>query len=97
VLARYAREQGVLVLEEAIRKMTALPAQRLGLRDRGVLAVDAKADVVAFDPARIEDLATFEAPHQYPNGIPYVLVNGRVVIDGGAHTGALPGRVLSPA
>jgi len=96
VLARYAREQGVLVPEEAIRKMTALPAQRLGLRDRGVLAVGAKADVVAFDPARIEDLATYEAPHQYPNGIPYVLVNGRVVIDGGAHTGALPGRVLSP-
>jgi N-acyl-D-amino-acid deacylase len=96
VLARYAREQTLLSLEEAVRKMTALPAQRLRLSDRGVLAVGAKADIVAFDPDRVQDLATYEEPHRYPVGIDYVLVNGRVVIDGGAHTGVLPGRILSP-
>ncbi len=96
VLARYVREQALLPLEEAVAKMTGLPARRLGLRDRGVLAVGAKADIVALDPARVQDLATYEEPHQYPTGIAYVLVNGRVVIEGGEHTGALPGRVLSP-
>jgi N-acyl-D-amino-acid deacylase len=97
VLGRYAREESLLSLEQAVHKMTGLPARRLGLGDRGVLAVGAKADVVGFDAARVEDLATYEAPHQYATGIPYVLVNGRVVIDGSAHTGALPGHVLTPA
>jgi N-acyl-D-amino-acid deacylase len=97
VLARYAREQSLLSPEEAVRKMTGLPAKRLGLDDRGILAVGAKADVVAFDPGRVRDLATYDEPHRYPAGIDYVLVNGRVVIDGGEHTGALPGRILSPA
>jgi N-acyl-D-aspartate/D-glutamate deacylase len=96
VLARYAREQSLLSPEEAVRKMTALPAKRLGLDDRGILAVGAKADVVAFDPGRVQDLATYDEPHRYPAGIDYVLVNGCVVIDGGEHTGALPGRILSP-
>jgi N-acyl-D-amino-acid deacylase len=97
VLARYVREEPILSLEAAVHKMTGLPARRLGLGDRGVLAVGAKADVVGFDPARVEDLATYEDPHRYAAGIPYVLVNGRVVIDRGEHTGALPGRVLTPA
>ena len=95
VLGRYAREEGVLSLEQAIAKMTALPARRLKLADRGVLAAGARADVVLFDPARVADLATYEEPHRYPAGVPHVLVNGRVVIDGGAHTGALPGEVLT--
>ncbi|HLF48889.1 MAG TPA: amidohydrolase family protein, partial [Methylomirabilota bacterium] len=94
VLARYVRDQHVLTLEAAVRKMTALPAARLGLADRGVLRVGAKADVVLFDPERVADLATYEDPHQYARGIEGVLVNGRVVVDGGEHTGALPGQVL---
>jgi len=77
--------------------MTGLPAQRLRLADRGVLRPGARADVVVFDPARIGDPATYEDPHHYAVGIDCVLVNGRVVVEGGAHTGALPGRVLSPA
>src|SRR5205823_1669911 len=96
VLGRYARDEQVLSLEDAVKKMTGLPARRLGLADRGVLGVGAKADVVAFDPARVQDVATYEDPHRYAIGIPYVVVNGRVVIDGGEHTGALPGQVLTP-
>jgi N-acyl-D-amino-acid deacylase len=95
VLARYVREQGVLGLETAVHKMTGLPARRLGLADRGVVRLGAKADLVAFDPARIADRATYEDPHRYADGIAHVLVNGRVVIEGGEHTGALPGRVLT--
>jgi N-acyl-D-amino-acid deacylase len=94
VLGRYAREESVVTLEEAVRKMTTMPARRLGLRDRGVLAAGAKADVVAFDASSVRDLATYEEPHRYAAGIHHVLVNGRVVIAGGEHTGALPGRVL---
>lgn len=97
LLARYVREQPVLSLEQAVWKMTGLPARRLGLTDRGILDEGAKADVVALDPARVEDLATYEEPHRYAAGIFFVLVNGRVVIDRGEHTGALPGRVLTPA
>lgn len=94
VLARYVREQGVLSLPEAIRKMTSLPAQIVGLSDRGLLRPGMAADVVIFDPDRIEDRATFQQPRQYPVGVEYVLVNGQVVIEGGRHTGARPGRVL---
>ncbi len=94
VLGRYAREQRVLGLPTAVRKMTGLPALRLGLADRGVLRAGAKADVVVLDPARVADLATYEDPHRYARGIERVLVNGRIVIDGDRHTGALPGRVL---
>jgi N-acyl-D-amino-acid deacylase len=97
VLGRYARDERVLSLEEAVFKMTGLPARRLGLRDRGVLAAGAKADVVVFDAATVADRATYENPHQYAAGIGHVLVNGRVVIAAGEHTGALPGRVLRPA
>jgi len=97
VLGRYVRDEHVLTLEGAVHKMTGLPAQRLRLADRGVLRPGARADVVVFDPARISDPATYENPHHYAIGIDCVLVNGRVVVEGGAHTGALPGRVLSPA
>ena len=81
-------------MEEAVRKMTALPAQRLGLQDRGILRDGMKADVVVFDPDKVQANATFESPKQYPDGIAYVLVNGKLVIDNGVHTGALPGRAL---
>jgi dihydroorotase/N-acyl-D-amino-acid deacylase len=94
VLGVYVRERGVLALEDAVRKMTALPAWRLGLTDRGRLAPGLAADVVLFDPAVVADRATFTEPHQYPVGIPYVIVNGVVVVDGGRFTTARPGRVL---
>ena len=94
VLAKYVREKGVLTLEDAIRKMTSLPAQTLRLLDRGVLRVGAYADITVFDPKRAIDKATWENPHQYPEGIAYVIVNGKVVISKGNHTGALPGYVL---
>ena len=94
VLGRYAREQGVLSLEQAIYKMTGLSASRLGLPDRGFLRPGAFADVVVFDPAKVNDAATFEAPHQYATGVEHVLVNGRFVVRDGAVTGDAPGRVL---
>lgn len=94
VLGHYVRELGILTLEDAIRKMTSLPAQRLGLDDRGLLRRGYWADVVVFDPERVIDKATFEAPKQYPEGIEHVLVNGTVVLENGTHTGALPGRAL---
>jgi N-acyl-D-amino-acid deacylase len=96
VLGRYARDERVLSLAEAVHKMTGLPARRLGLRDRGEIRVGAKADLVVFDAKRIADQATFEDPHRYPVGIEQVLVNGRFVIKDGEHTGSLPGKVLTP-
>jgi N-acyl-D-aspartate/D-glutamate deacylase len=77
--------------------MTGLPARRLGLRDRGVIRVGARADLVVFDPKRVADEATYEEPHRYPTAIDHVIVNGRFVIKDGQHTGSLPGRVLRPA
>ncbi|MFY9937936.1 MAG: D-aminoacylase [Silvibacterium sp.] len=94
VLRKYVREEHVLTLEDAIRKFTALPAQRMRLTDRGVLKQDMWADVVIFDPATIRDLATFEQPNQLSQGMEYVLVNGVPVIAEGKMTGALPGKVL---
>ncbi len=94
VLGHYVRDEGVLGLEDAIRKMTSLPAQILGLSDRGQVREGFVADVAVFDPARIAETNSFEAPKSYPIGIPYVLVNGTLVIDGGEHTGARPGRAL---
>jgi N-acyl-D-amino-acid deacylase len=94
ILGELVREERVLGLEEAVRKMTGASASRLGLGDRGVIADGLKADVVVFDPARVRALATYEEPRRYPEGIPYVLVNGVLVIDGGEHTGATPGRAL---
>jgi N-acyl-D-amino-acid deacylase len=94
VLGQFVREEELFRLEEAVRKMTAMPAQRLGLKDRGILRDGMKADIVVFDPERVKARATFEDPKQYPEGIDYVLVNGQVVIDNGVHTGTLPGRAL---
>ena len=94
VLGRYVREDKVLRLEEAVRKMTSLPAQRLGLRDRGLLRPGAYADVTVFDPGKVIDHATFDNPHQYSEGIVYVFVNGAPVVDQGKITDRLPGRIL---
>ncbi|MEX2283071.1 MAG: D-aminoacylase [Gemmatimonadota bacterium] len=94
VLGHYVREKKVMPLETAIHKMTQMPARRLKLEGRGVISVGAFADLVAFDPARVLDRATFESPHQYPVGIPHVWVNGAWVIRGGEHTAELAGRVL---
>jgi N-acyl-D-aspartate/D-glutamate deacylase len=94
VLGYYVRDQKVLTLEDAVRKMTSLPAQILGLRDRGQIRDGFAADVVVFDPATVRETNSFEKPKSYPIGIPYTIVNGVVVIDGGKHTGARPGRAL---
>jgi N-acyl-D-amino-acid deacylase len=94
VLERYVRDEPLLTLEEAIRKMTSFPAQRFGLMDRGVLRPGAWADVVVFDLERIHDRATHLYPHRYPEGIDYVFVNGVLVVEGEQHTHALPGKVL---
>ena len=94
ILRKFVREDQVLTLPEAIRKFTALPAQRLRLVDRGVLKVGLWADVVVFDPATIRDLATFAQPNQLARGMDYVFVNGVAVIAAGEMTGALPGKVL---
>ncbi|NLF17887.1 MAG: amidohydrolase family protein, partial [Lentisphaerae bacterium] len=94
VLGRYCREQGLFSLEEAVRRMTAMPAARLGLRDRGVLRRGAMADITVFDPLRVVDRASFDEPHRYAEGIAVVIVNGTVVLEDGTHTGALPGVFL---
>ena len=94
VLGQMVREEGILRLEDAVRKMTALPAQRLGLNDRGILRDGMKADLVVFNPDTVRATATFEDPKQFPVGIDHVLVNGQPVIHSGAHTGAHPGRAL---
>ena len=94
ILAKFVREDKVLTLQEAIRKMTSFPAQKLGLRDRGILKEGMCADIVLFDLAAIQDKATFTDPHQYPSGIEYVIVNGEVVVDEGEHIGTLAGKVL---
>ena len=93
-LAVYVRELGILSWEQAIRKMTSLPCQRLGFTDRGLLRPGMAADVVCFDPHTVHDTATYDDPRRLPEGIPYVIVNGRVVVDDGAHTGELAGRAL---
>jgi N-acyl-D-amino-acid deacylase len=94
VLGVYVREKAVLTLEDAVRRMTSFPAARIGLGDRGILRAGMKADIAVFDPARVADRATFEAPHQYAEGFQWVLVNGQVVFDGKDMTAARPGRVL---
>jgi N-acyl-D-amino-acid deacylase len=94
LLGQYVREDRLLGLPEAIRRVTALPAETLGLRDRGYLAPDFWADAVVFDPAAVNDRATWAEPQQYPAGVEYVLVNGEVVIDRQEFTGRLPGRLL---
>ncbi len=97
VLGRYVRELQVITLEDAVRKMTSLPAEHFQLRDRGALRPGAWADVVVFDPAAVQDPSTYKDPHHYAVGFDHVLVNGVPVIRDGAHTGAKPGRALRHA
>ena len=94
VLGYYTRERGILTLEQAVRKMSSQTANRLNIRDRGLISEGYYADVAVFDADEIADRATFENPHQYAVGMKYVLVNGEVVVRDGAHTGARPGKVL---
>jgi dihydroorotase/N-acyl-D-amino-acid deacylase len=94
VLGRYVRDLKTITLEDAVRKMSAFPAQRLGLADRGVLREGLKADVAIFDPLTVRDLATFEKPHQYAEGVTQVIVNGPIVVAEGKMTDARPGRIL---
>ena len=97
VLGEYARERKLFSLETAVHKMTGMPAARLGLRDRGVLREGAFADLTVFDAATVRDESTYADPHRYPTGIPYVVVNGVVTVDGGRMRAAGSGRVLTPA
>jgi len=94
VLGRYVRELHVLSLPEAVKKMTSMNADKLGIRDRGRIKEGNWADITIFDPAIVADQATYENPHRYPLGILYVIVNGAVTIDNGNHTGALAGKVI---
>ena len=94
LLAKYVRDEQVIPLEEAVRRLTSFPAETLGLKQRGSLVPGNYADVVVFDPKTIQDHATFERPHQYATGVAHVLVNGVQVLRDGEHTGATPGRVV---
>jgi N-acyl-D-amino-acid deacylase len=94
VLALYVRDRNLLTLEDAIRRMTSLPARTFNFRDRGVIREGAAADLLVFDPARVQDKATYEKPHQYSEGFDYVLVNGVIMVDGGKLTDRRGGRVL---
>ena len=94
ILGRYVREQSLLSLGEAVRRMTSLPAGNLGLRDRGLLAPGKYADIVVFDPDTVADRSTYEAPHQYATGVRHVVVNGQTALANGTPTGTLPGRAL---
>lgn len=94
VLAKYVREEKLLTLEEAVRKMTSLAASRAGFADRGVLRAGMKADVIVFSPEKVRDLSTYDDPHHFSEGVSHVLVNGTPVLRDGAMTGKLPGRVL---
>ncbi|HEY7818617.1 MAG TPA: amidohydrolase family protein, partial [Vicinamibacteria bacterium] len=94
VLGRYVREQKLLSLEEAVRRMTSLPAEQIGQRERGKIAEGSYADIVVFDPETIADRATYTDPHRYAVGVHHLLVNGVPVIRNGAYSGERPGRVL---
>ncbi|MFL5675361.1 MAG: amidohydrolase family protein [Chloroflexota bacterium] len=94
ILGQFVRDEALLTLEEAVRKMTGAPAARLGLRDRGVIRDGAVADLVVFDPATVRSTATYDAPRSYPIGIEQVIVAGTLVVADGVHTGATPGRAL---
>ena|SRR5947209_4296375 len=94
ILSRYVRDEHLLTIEEAVHKMTGLSAERVGLKDRGTLRQGAYADITIFDPQTVRDRSTFENPNQYPECIPYVIINGQISVDGGQRTKALSGRVL---
>jgi len=94
LLGRYVRDEGLVPLAEAVRRLTSLPAENLGLAERGLIEPGYFADLAVFDPARIADHATFDDPHRYATGMVHVFVNGQQVVEDGEHTGALPGRVV---
>ena len=94
VIGKYVRDEAVVSLEEAVRRMTSLPASNISIRDRGQLTEGFYADVVVFDPATVQDHSTFAEPHQYSTGVEHVFVNGVQVLKDGEHTGATPGRVV---
>jgi len=94
VLGHYVHEEKVITLSQALFKMTILPAQRMGLKDRGLLKVGNYADITIFNPKTIIDKSTFENPHQYPVGIPYVLINGKVMVDNAVYKDLRAGLVL---
>ena len=94
VLGKYVREEKLIPLEEAIRRMTSLPAQKFQLKDRGLLKTGMAADIVVFDETQVQDMATFNDPHQYSKGFRYVIVNGKLVVENGLHTGVRSGAVL---
>lgn len=95
ILGKYVREDGLLSLEEAVRKMTSFPAEKLGLLNKGILRPGADADIVVFNPDTVIDRGSYRDPHQYPLGIEYVLVNGQVCVAEGRFTGDTAGRVLT--
>ncbi len=95
VLGKYVREEKIISLEEAIRRMTSLPAQKFQLKDRGLIKEGMAADVVIFDEKEVQDMATFEDPHQYTKGFKYVIVNGKMVVENGNHTGVRSGTPLT--
>jgi N-acyl-D-aspartate/D-glutamate deacylase len=97
VLGEYARERKLFSLETAVSKMTGMCARRLGLRDRGIVQPGAAADLAIFDPRTVKDEATFADPHRHPTGIPWVAVNGALVVDQNSFTAAATGRVLTPS
>ena len=94
VLGEYVRERGVLTFEDAVRKMTSLPADHMGMSERGVLSEGMIADIVVFDPETVVDRSTFQDPHQYPEGIDFVIINGIVAVDDGVFSDVRAGRVL---
>lgn len=94
ILGHYVRERRIMPLEEAVKKMTLLPARKMNLKDRGLIAPGCFADITVFDPDMVIDTATFDAPHSYPRGIEYVIVNGKIVVSKGEHTGNLPGKII---
>jgi N-acyl-D-amino-acid deacylase len=94
VLGKYVREQKVIALEEAIRRMTSLPAQKFQLKNIGLLTEGYNADIVLFDENTVNDLATYDNPHQYSVGFKYVIVNGKLTVDNGKHTGVRNGRTV---
>jgi N-acyl-D-amino-acid deacylase len=94
VLSKYVRDEKVLSLEEAVRRMTSLPAQKFGLKDRGLLKEGMAADILVFDEKQVKDLSTYEKPHAYSTGFAYVFVNGQLVVDNGQHLGTRSGMTL---
>ncbi|MEJ7674224.1 MAG: amidohydrolase family protein [Chitinophagaceae bacterium] len=94
VLAKYVRDEKIISLEEAIRRMTSLPAQKFQLKERGLLKEGMAADIVIFNDKEIQDMATFEDPHQYSKGFKYVIVNGKMVVENGIHAGVRSGVAL---